>query len=766
MIKILPPKSSLFLPFQILTILALLILPCVTYSQSVSLPTDRARVTVVNIPDAYNSNGPQLKVLRTDANTPLRAGTAWVWEKAGQEEGEPYFAKLRANGLNAVRMILFDVWEVEEYANNPGFVPTNWNDPVYRARQLARMERTVNYASANGMYVVINAHNKIPYYDATYCNALWSYVAPYFANRTHVLYEASNEPMSGIGKNGDMDEPTGALNSPRLQALKNTYNIIRSGAPNTHIMILTPPGINDHAYGTGLGNLAASFTSLPGAVDWTKTSVAYHLYNNDAAYGAATNAANLRNLHSRYPGWPSENAFPPGDFPTATGLDQWRSIPFDNDLWVNQTCERLGLGWSMWFINGHAQFDNNFPIMMADANAKGWNWVHDPLTIAPSASPAAGNITGPISVTLSSNTVGTIIRYTLDGSSPTPTLGTVYAAPIAVSATTIIKAIAYGNGIPTSSTSTFTYTFVVPVSTVRVNAGGPAAGSFSADSGFSTSSIQGAGATVSTTGVTNVAPAALYDTERWNTSAFTYISPVLTAGRSYIVRLHFAERYVGTVGARQFNIALNGASSGANYVSNFDVFAAAGNSMNKAVVRDFTQVPPASDGRITITFSNGAAQLPMINGVEILAELTPLETFRTSHTLPTNGTQDNATPAGDGVQNLFKYAFNMIGAGAGQTTSLTQPNSTILTPTGSTGLPLVKIEAGTGKLQLIYIRRKLPTNSGINYNVEFSNDLITWATNPAATVAATSLDSIIERVTVTDSTAASKRFVRIKIITN
>ncbi len=354
-----------------------LVLCATAQGQSVSMPTDRARVTVDSIPDPYG--GPNLKVLRTDANTPLRAGTAWIWEKQGQEEPASYYVSMKAKGLNAFRMILFDTWEVETYTPGPSFTPTDWNDAAYRTRQLARMERSVNYASANGMYVIINSHNHIPSYNESYVNALWTYVAPYFANRTHVLYELANEPMSGIGRNGDMDDASGnAQNSPRLQALRRGYDIARAGAPDTHLMILSPPGINDYAFGTGMGNLAASFAALPGmAVDWTKTSVAYHLYNNDAAFGAANNAANLRNLHSRYPAWPSENAFPPGNFAGAIGLDQWRSQAFPGDNWVNQTCERLGLGWSHWFINGQSQLDTNFPILWADAVAKGYAWTPD-----------------------------------------------------------------------------------------------------------------------------------------------------------------------------------------------------------------------------------------------------------------------------------------------------------------------------------------------------------------------------------------------------
>lgn len=220
----------------------------------------------------------------------------------------------------------------------------------------------------------------IPNYNAAYNDALWKYVAPHFARRTHVIYEAANEPMDGIGNNGSMTANVAdkAEKSPRIQALKNTYNLIRKAAPDTHIMIQSPPGINDYATGTGLGNLAAAFADMPGHVDWSKTSVAYHLYNNDSAYGAAKNAANLRNLHSRFPAWPSENNFPKSVKSETLGItDDWRSAQFDDDIYVNQTCEKLGLGWGMWQINGQDQLDRNWPIMIADAKAKGWTWKAD-----------------------------------------------------------------------------------------------------------------------------------------------------------------------------------------------------------------------------------------------------------------------------------------------------------------------------------------------------------------------------------------------------
>ena len=363
--------------YKILIISVLILCRDYMYSQSIPLPTDRARVTIQSIPDYYDLTGPKLKVLRTDTNSPLRAGAAWIWEKQSQEEPESYYALMSSKGLNAVRMILFDIWEVETYVPSPQFTPTDWENDNYRNRQLARMDRAVNYASKHGMYVIINSHNHIPKYNEVYVNALWKYVAPFFANRTHVLYELANEPMSGIGRNGDMDMGAGkATSSPRLQALKRTFDIARAGAPNTMLLILTPPGINDYAFGTGMGNVADSFAQLPGIiVDWSKTAVAYHLYNNDAAYGAATKAKNLRNLHQRYAGWPSENSFPASI--TITDGDQWRSPSFDNDLYVNQTCEKLGIGWAMWFIDRERKFNANFPILWKDAVAKGWSWTKD-----------------------------------------------------------------------------------------------------------------------------------------------------------------------------------------------------------------------------------------------------------------------------------------------------------------------------------------------------------------------------------------------------
>jgi len=128
------------------------------------------------------------------------------------------------------------------------------------------------------------------------------------------------------------------------------------------------------------------------------------------------------------------------------------------------------------------------------------------------------------------------------------------------------------------------------------------------------------------------------------------------------------------------------------------------------------------------------------------------------------------TPAGDGVQNLLKYAFNMLGSGTGQASTLATPNAAVLTADGSAGLPLADVATwgvDAGKLQLTYIRRKASATPapGITYAVEFSDALASWAVNGSATeTIVTDLGTTFERVTVTDSAAtSSKRFARVRV---
>jgi hypothetical protein len=146
--------------------------------------------------------------------------------------------------------------------------------------------------------------------------------------------------------------------------------------------------------------------------------------------------------------------------------------------------------------------------------------------------------------------------------------------------------------------------------------------------------------------------------------------------------------------------------------------------------------------------------------------LNGVQRFRFANALAKDGSQDLLAPAGDGIANLLKYAFNMLGTGSGQVASLETPNASLLTVSGTAGMPLVGVgrDSDAGKLQLTYIRRKAASSPGISYSVEFSDELATWAANASAVESVTSIDTTFDRVTVTDSTISSaQRFVRVRV---
>ncbi len=79
--------------------------------------------------------------------------------------------------------------------------------------------------------------------------------------------------------------------------------------------------------------------------------------------------------------------------------------------------------------------------------------------------PERGFYDAPFALTLSTPTPGATIHYTLDGSDPTPTHGSVYSAPLSVTTTAMVRAMAFGPGLDPTPTVTHTYIFLADVLT-------------------------------------------------------------------------------------------------------------------------------------------------------------------------------------------------------------------------------------------------------------------------------------------------------------
>jgi hypothetical protein len=122
-------------------------------------------------------------------------------------------------------------------------------------------------------------------------------------------------------------------------------------------------------------------------------------------------------------------------------------------------------GWQTWAtVTASVTLPAGQQILTLNQDNGGWNLNYASFatsggTVAtPVFSPGGGSYTSAQNVTISDSTGGASIRYTLDGSTPTSTTGTIYSGPVNISNTATLKAVAYESGFTTSAVTSGTYT--------------------------------------------------------------------------------------------------------------------------------------------------------------------------------------------------------------------------------------------------------------------------------------------------------------------
>lgn len=159
----------------------------------------------------------------------------------------------------------------------------------------------------------------------------------------------------------------------------------------------------------------------------------------------------------------------------------------------------------------------------------------------------------------------------------------------------------------------------VPATSYAVNSGFGEYAPFNEDDSFASGggTFPAAGPTgnpVDTSAVTNPAPQEAYQTER--NGNFTYNFSGLGAGAGYLVRLHFAEIFHNSAGARKFDVFING-----NLVlDDFDIWSEAGG-RNVAIVKEFT-VPATLGGSLAVQFAT-VVDNSKVSAVEIIPAAGP-----------------------------------------------------------------------------------------------------------------------------------------------
>jgi hypothetical protein len=201
---------------------------------------------------------------------------------------------------------------------------------------LARLDRAVDLAGRNGMYVVLVSSVAAGTYDKDELLRFWSAVAPRYRGRAHVLYEMVNEPVAWYPRNYTREH---------FRDLMEVYRLIRRAAPETHVALWTFPNLDP-------GPVTARVLDLVPDVSYTRELVGFHWY--DAA------AADAAFLQRQFPLFMTETS--PGP-------------PKTDDLAALQACERLGISWV--HLDGKGRDVSRLRALINRLHETGFTWTAD-----------------------------------------------------------------------------------------------------------------------------------------------------------------------------------------------------------------------------------------------------------------------------------------------------------------------------------------------------------------------------------------------------
>ena len=304
-----------------------------------------AKGFALNEMEIYSIQKPIMGPLKDKNGAPMR-GTPMVLGKALNQsvafaQNIENWKTIQNNGYNTVRVCWVDPWYKDHSK-------ANWSVPEI----LPYLDQCVQNATATGMNLIINFHNvgAQQEFDKTYQFALenefWSAVAYRYKDNDLVYYEPANEPTFLISDYLKADFKASYL---------KLYNTIRTLAPDRQILLFS-----FNTIATDIVNVVENYKDQ---IDWTHTTVAYHMYNSNTS-------ASIKTVMAYHPVICTEwfydhvSKLPGNEF--IKQVDGFKENA--------QTLEKIGSGWIDWRNWDDVTLNELVDTLVADARFKNYWW--------------------------------------------------------------------------------------------------------------------------------------------------------------------------------------------------------------------------------------------------------------------------------------------------------------------------------------------------------------------------------------------------------
>jgi len=196
--------------------------------------------------------------------------------QANEDLYREYFGRVvRDYNMNAVRISPWiGVWETMQVEDQ--FYESHQSEFIYM------VDTVVDWAEEEGIYAIVNLHTRFGT-DATLERMIdfWDIFAPRYKDKTHVIYELTNEPKTQYWTDENIVQRRININDPSLvenydpntliqTSMAPLCNHVRGIAPDTHLILWSP----NNPSSLPLEDIQNNSDSI----DYSNASVGFHIY--------------------------------------------------------------------------------------------------------------------------------------------------------------------------------------------------------------------------------------------------------------------------------------------------------------------------------------------------------------------------------------------------------------------------------------------------------------------------------------------------------